>query len=295
MKRLSQVLVAVAIDERDRQVFAHALALARRHDAKLLLLHATSPEVSLNRGATERVDFLRRLRALADAAGVAIRVAVQTGPIHEIILLHARARNVDLIVMGTGTNERRRGFSRWIAERVLRDAPCPTLVVPHTAAIPESLSEAILCAVDFSPASHAAIQEAARLSGRGSRPVTLLHVVDGPKLGEHSIRGWLSSHEYHRGIGTDALKKLRFLIPPSDRGAVMARVAVGNPVREIIETARSLKAQLLVIGAASRTRVGSRLFGKTAQLLRDAECPILAVPVRSAARAEDEGTLLAAA
>ena len=94
MKRVSQVLVAVAIDERDRQVFAHALALARRHDAKLLLLHATSPEVSLNRGATQRVDFLRRLRALADAAGVEIRVAVQTGPIHEIILLHARARKV---------------------------------------------------------------------------------------------------------------------------------------------------------------------------------------------------------
>jgi nucleotide-binding universal stress UspA family protein len=103
------------------------------------------------------VDFLRRLRALADAAGVEIRVAVQTGPIHEIILLHAPARNVDLIVMGTAKNERRRGFSGWIAERVLRDAPCLTLIVPHTSAIPESLSEAILCAVDFSSASHAAM------------------------------------------------------------------------------------------------------------------------------------------
>jgi nucleotide-binding universal stress UspA family protein len=295
LKRLSQVLVAVAIDERDRQVFAHALALARRHDAKLLLLHATSPEVSLNRGATQRVDFLRRLRALADAAGVEIRVAVQTGPIHEIILLHARARNVDLIVMGTAKNERRRGFSGWVAERVLRDAPCPTLIVPPTSAIHESLSEAILCAVDFSPASHAAIQEAVRLSDRGNRPVTLLHVVDGLGLGEHSIRGWLATHECHRGVGTDALKKLRFLIPLPDRGAVMARVAVGDPVREIIETARSLKAQLLVIGATSRTRVGSKLFGKTAQLLRDAECPVLAVPLRTAARAEDEDTLRAAA
>jgi nucleotide-binding universal stress UspA family protein len=134
-----------------------------------------------------------------------------------------------------------------------------------------------------------------RLSDRGNRPVTLLHVVDGPGLGEHSIRGWLGTHEYHRGVGTDALKKLRFLIPPPDRGAVMARVAVGNPVREIIETARSLKAQLIVIGATSRTRVGSKLFGKTAQLLRDAECPILAVPMRTAARAEDEDTLPSAA
>ena len=295
LKRVSQVLCAVAIDERDRQVFAHALTLARRHDAKLLLLHATSPEVSLNRGATERVDFLGRLRALADAAGVEIRVAVQTGPVHEIILLHARARQVDLIVMGTAKDERRRGLSGWIAERVLRNAPCPTLVVPQTSAIPQSVNEAILCAVDFSPASHAAIQEAVRLSDGGNRPVTLLHVVDGPGSSEPSIRGWLATHEYHRGLGTDALKKLRFMIPPPDRGAVLARVAIGSPAHEIIAMARSLKAQFLVIGATSRTRVGSKLFGKTAELLRDAECPILAVPMLATARAEDEGMLPAAA
>jgi nucleotide-binding universal stress UspA family protein len=91
----------VAIDERDRRVFEHPLSLAQRHGAKLLLLHAASPQVSFNRGATERVDFLRRLRALAEAAGVEIRVTVQTGPADEIILLHARAREADLIRFGT--------------------------------------------------------------------------------------------------------------------------------------------------------------------------------------------------
>jgi hypothetical protein len=45
-----------------------------------------------------------------------------------------------------------------------------------------------------------------------------------------------------------------------------------------------VKAQLIVIGAARRTRIGSKLFGKTGQLLRDADRPILAVPVSDAAR-----------
>lgn len=284
VKRLSRVLVAVAIDDRDRHVFAHALALARRHDARLLLLHATSPEMSLNRGATERVEFLRQLRSLADAAGVEIRVAVQTGPVHELILLHARARKVDLIVMGTAPNERRRGLSGWIAERVLRDAPCPTLVVPQTAAVPESPAEGVLCAVDFSPASQAAVREVVRLYAGGNRPVTLLHVVDaaGSSLHVHSAR--LATHEFHRGLGADALTTLQSLIPQEDEGIAVARVTVGRPVPEILRAARDMKAQLIAIGAARRTRIGSRLFGKTGQLLRDATCPILAVPVSDAAK-----------
>ena len=45
-----------------------------------------------------------------------------------------------------------------------------------------------------------------------------------------------------------------------------------------------MKAQLIVIGAVRRTRIGNRLFGKTGQLLRDVRCPILAVPIPTVAR-----------
>jgi nucleotide-binding universal stress UspA family protein len=224
------------------------------------------------------VEFLRQLRSLADAAGVEIRVAVQTGPVHEIIVLHARARQVDLIVMGTAPNERRRGLSGWIAERVLRDAPCPTLVVPQTAAVRDSPSEAVLCAVDFSPASPAAVQEAVRLSAGGNRPVTLLHVVNASRSSLHVQSAGAATHEFHHGLGAYALNKLQSLIPQGHEG-VVARVAVGRPVTEILRAARRMNAQLIVIGAARRTRIGSKLFGKTGQLLRDAKCPILAVPV----------------
>lgn len=289
MKRLSRVLCAIAIDDRDRQVFAHALAFAQRQDAQLLLLHATSPHVSLNRGATERVAFLRQLRSLAETAGIDIRVTVQTGPVDEIILLHARARQVDLIVLGTARDkEVRRGLSGWIAERVLRDAPCPTLVVPQTSEAEPSATQPILCAVDFSPASHAAAQTAAQMSASGRHPVTLLHVVDRGGSGQSSVRRWIGAAEYDRALGADALNKLRFMIPPPQRGAVEARVAIGEPATEILSMADALKPELLVIGAEARTRLGSRLFGKTAQLIRDSACPVLAVPALKAARADDE-------
>jgi len=273
LNRFSNVLCAVAIDERDRLVFEHALALARRHGAKLLLLHATSPQVAFNRGATERVAFLRRLRSLAETAGIDIRVAVQTGPVDEIILLHARARQVDLIVIGTSRTAARRGLSGWIAERVLRDAPCPTLVVPETAKAPTSFPDSVLCAVDFSPASLSAVQEAVRMSNHGNRRVTLLHVVDGSGTVARSKE----------------LDKLRYLIPAPDRAVVLAQVAVGRPVTEILRAVRAINAELLVIGATPRTRVGSRLFGETGQILRDTRCPVLAVPALIAAPAQGDG------
>jgi nucleotide-binding universal stress UspA family protein len=274
-------MCAVAIDDRDRHVFAHALALARRSDAQLLVVHAASPEISFNRGATERVDFLRKLRSQAEGAGVDVRVTVQQGPVTEIILLHARARNADLIVMGTGRKESRRGLSRWIAEQVLRDAPCPTLVIPEASDAP-ALVENILCAVDFSPASQAAVREAVGLA-YGKQPVTLLHVVDGAGSNHHVHSARLATHEFNHGLGADALAKLQALIPQPQHGAAVARVAVGRPVAEILRAARNTKAQLIVIGAARRSAIGSKLFGKTGQLLRDARCPILAVPVAAVA------------
>ena len=94
MKRLSRVLCAVSIDERSLQVLDHALAVARRHGAQVLILHAVSPLISYNHGATARVDLLRRLRLRSEAAGVDVRVEVQQGPTDEIILLHAKARTL---------------------------------------------------------------------------------------------------------------------------------------------------------------------------------------------------------
>jgi nucleotide-binding universal stress UspA family protein len=171
---------------------------------------------------------------------------------------------------------------------VLRDAPCPTLVVPQGSE-PAALDvETILVAVDFAPASQAAIREAVQLSKSSKQAVTLLHVVDagGSLLHVHSAR--LATSEFHRGRGADALAKLRSLIPRGNEGAAVARVAVGRPVTEILRASRDMRAQLIVIGAARRNRIGSRLFGKTGQLLRDAKCPVLAVPVADVANQATE-------
>jgi len=166
---LSRVLCAVDIDEPGRAAFAQALALARAHNAKMNIVCAVPNSQSFNTGATERVGYLLELRAAAEAAGVEVRVDVQHGEPAEIILLHARARQPDLIVLsaghGTGAQGRRIGA---VVEDVLRGAPCPTLVVRRDRESPASPLRNVLCAVDFSPASDAAIERALALATAGN-------------------------------------------------------------------------------------------------------------------------------
>lgn len=285
MKHLKRVLCAVDIDERHRHVFAHALSLARRSDASLLIVHAASPARPFNEGATERVDFLRQLHGAAEAAGVDVRVTVQRGDVAGVILLHAAARHPDLIVIGAGTNGRL-GINL-IAERVVREATCATLVIPHVDDLRPATFERILCAVDLLPPSRFAVEEALRLGKHSDRCVTLFHVLEGPAPDYPSQYPWLAVHEHYRGRAAAALEQLRDLIPTPERGLVLARVAVGNPVDEIVWTARTSKADLLVVGAQARSSIGRRLFGRTGLLLRQASCPVLAVRQRPQARADE--------
>ena len=79
------------------------------------------------------------------------------------------------------------------------------------------------------------------------------------------------------------------------RASVAAHVVSGRPASAIIKAVESTQATLLVIGAAPRTRFGSRLFGKTGQLLRDARCPVLAVPAPAATQTDRRGVMKRAA
>jgi nucleotide-binding universal stress UspA family protein len=285
LKEVKRVLCAVDIDEADRELFVHALAIARRAGASLVILHTASPAKPFNEGATERVEFLRQLRADAEAAGIDVRVDVLRGDVPGIILLHAAVRHSDLIVIGAGQKGTRR--LRSLTERVVREASCQTMVIPRGTLGAAGSFERILCAVDFSPASEAAVNAALRLARQTERQLVLFHVVDGPAPEDRSQYPWLATHEYYRNRAASALEQLQNQIPGRDRGMVLARVSVGNPASEIIRTAHRLRAQLLVIGARPRNRIARRLFGTTPVLLRQATCPLLAVPKHTSARAEE--------
>lgn len=125
-----RILVALSLSDGRDAAFERALTLAKASDAELYLLHAVPANRPFSYRAVERLQRARELRERAEAAGVRALTVEQHGDPAEIIVLHADARPVDLIVMGS---ERRTGWARFrkrsVAKRVLRRTKRPTLVV----------------------------------------------------------------------------------------------------------------------------------------------------------------------
>ena len=134
MAILARILCAIDLEKASERAFDRALNLAIVSQAKLYLLHATPANVPFSRRATERFQYLTGLQERAEAAGVGVVVEEQHGDPAHLIELHANARKVDLVVLGSN---RRRGWRRLrdgsVAERVLRRAAWPVLIVPWDA------------------------------------------------------------------------------------------------------------------------------------------------------------------
>jgi nucleotide-binding universal stress UspA family protein len=266
VRPLSRILCAVNIDDHARTTFAQALAIARARAAKLLLVCAVPPAETFNQRATERVGYLMRLRREAEAAGVDVHTSVQRGDTREVILRHAAARQADLIVIGV-EHGRAQGVA-WgaLAEDVLRSAPCPTLVVPAGATEQASFVR-MLSAVPVEPFSSPSFDAMVPLASPSGAHWALLHVA-----GSQAAAG-------------AAMARLQAMIPNTFTAVAMGRVVVGPVVKEVLKAARAMQADLLVIGARPRHRVGRRLFGVTRQLLTRSACPVLAIPVERVAAA----------
>ncbi len=137
MKPIKTILYPTDFSENAAPAFHLACALARDHGANVLVLHVCPPPLARDAvvmgrqadGCHEELwQRLRRFQAPGLTACVRHRL-VEGEPVAEI-LRAARAWNCDLIVMGT---HGRTGLPRLllgsVAERVLRQAPCPVLTV----------------------------------------------------------------------------------------------------------------------------------------------------------------------
>ena len=182
MTKLSRILCAVDFSEPAQAAFSQALALSRARDAELAVVMAVPMTESLGSRVRTRTTAIAALRHASEAAGVRMSVSVQHGEPVGVILLHANTRHCDLIVLGT---HRRVGFERLrsgsVAEQVTRRAACPVLVVPVSAdRLARQVSDSfarVLCPIDFSEVSTAALDQALGIVGETNGRLTLVHVL----------------------------------------------------------------------------------------------------------------------
>jgi nucleotide-binding universal stress UspA family protein len=210
---------------------------------------------------------------------VKAEVIVDQGEPVAIILERATSRQAGLIVMGTHGLS---GFERFVfgsvTEKVLRKANCPVMTVPpasHTTAkLPYTR---VLCPVDFSDSSLAALQFAFSIAKEADANLTIVHVFDWPPE-DSLLTQRFDVPEYRRLVEEEARGRLESLVTEDVRVwcKPSSKVAYGKPYREILEVAESEGTDLIVMGVRGRNPLDLTVFGSTTnQVVRRASCPVL--------------------
>jgi nucleotide-binding universal stress UspA family protein len=295
MIEITRILCPIDFSEFSRHALDHAVAIARWYNARLTVLYVFSnfsaidmPAVVLDEKG--RQGIMAEMRNFTEHVPSDLRLDLRIGEasdIHREILAQAQATHADLLVIGS---HGRSGFERLllgsVTERVIRKAPCPTMVVPRLA--PDRSPNTpvqfrrILCSVDFSEGSLRALEYAVTLAEEADARLTVLHAIEvPPELREDPLAEGFDVDRVRAEAEARSLHHLRELIPQQARtySTVETAVREGAAYHEILKVAAEQGVDLIVMGIQGRGALDLLLFGSnTARVTRTATCPVLIVP-----------------
>ena len=274
---LKRILVAVNSPTGPDAAFERALAVAKSAGEELYVLHAVPVNQPFSFRGADRLERMADLRKRAEDAGVRVHTVEQHGDAAEIIELHANARGVDLIVMGSEAPASWAHTRSTVAETVLHRTEVPTLVVASDVADGAAAFRNVLVAVDLSPASRDVVTGAIELTTPEAEQLTVMHTVRGLEAADavQSPARW-KVPEFRTHVLDDARRMLEELaseVPA--RLNTRLHVSAGSAARTILEHAADIGADLVVVG---RSR-GFKLLGSTAlRVFRKNDRALLVIP-----------------
>jgi nucleotide-binding universal stress UspA family protein len=298
MVEFKNVLCAIDLSDASGRTLTYAAAVARGYSARLTVLHVapTFDAMQVRAGALgdaidivqpmpreQVLDELRKTLAASKIAADAATLAAVAGEPVATIVDQALSIPADLLVMGT---HGRSGFDRLllgsVTEKVLHKAPCPILTVPPHApkkAENDGTFSRILCPMDFSPSALQAFGFAVDLARQSGGSVIALHAIEW-LADDVSGHARFNVEDLRQHLIDDAHVRLRALIAdqPGGTPSIEDVVVSGKAYREVLKTADTSAADLIVMGAQGRGGMGLTLFGSTTQqVVRGATCPVLTV------------------
>jgi nucleotide-binding universal stress UspA family protein len=300
MVRIKRILCPIDFSEFSRHAFDRSIAIARGRGASVSAIHVApfrpatfSPDIGA-RGVdafmltdAERArlnEDLGRFLAPATVSGVPVTWDVFEAPsVHAEIVAQADRLGADLIVMGThGRSGWQRLLMGSVTEKVLRTARPPVLTVgghERDAAGGDFSFKHIVCAIDFSECSLAALRYAASLAEPAGASVTALYVSEWAPMGYDPLIGPPTDLAGYR-LAAEAVGRehLRQVIAESGCRNIEEVVGSGKPYHEILRVAEEHGADLIVLGMHGRNPLHKMFFGSTAEpVVRRSHCPVLTV------------------
>jgi nucleotide-binding universal stress UspA family protein len=289
---LKRILCPTDFSEGSQHALAFAVALAQWYDAQVTVMHVIeiypvpavlpgnpSPVVGPYVSREAVAADLERFTAALKHNNIPFEIAIEQGTAAQSILETAKRVSAELVVIGT---HGRGGFEHLVlgsvAEKVLRKAKCPVLIVPPgvpSAHVPIRF-ERILCPIDFSPSSRLALTYALSLAQEAQATLTLLHVLEA--VPDEPAAAPFDPVEYHRQREADARTRLREVVPAEARTwcKPLEVVGAGRSYREILRVAAESGSDLIVMGVAGHGVLHRMFFGSTTNhVVRQARCPVL--------------------
>jgi nucleotide-binding universal stress UspA family protein len=307
MVSIKRILCPIDFSEFSRHALMRAVAVAKAHRAAVMALHVVpipppvfvshlevSEPPQLGLAHTAREHLLRALTEFtAPQHSMCVPIdtdVVDAETVHGEILAQAERLRADLIVMGT---HGRTGFQRLllgsVTDKVLRTARQPVLTVGAPAGEQDTTAafKRILCAIDFSECSIAALTYAVSLADGADAHLGAVNVIEWTPIGYDPLGGpAVDLAGYRMAAETTARERLHKVVHDSAPTlAVEEIVTSGKPHHEILRIAAELRSDLIVLGIHGRNPIDRMLFGSTAEpVVRRATCPVLTVRADVAAK-----------
>jgi nucleotide-binding universal stress UspA family protein len=279
---LKNILLATDFSPGSETAVKYAQAIARRHTSRVHAIHVDSPDsYSLLDPDAFSITFdgpEANAKNVSDVlhgllTGLPSQTPLRQGAVWEVISDVVKRNEIDLLVLAS---HGRHGIPRLvlgsIAEDVFRNVSCPVLTVGPDVKPCNSREmkiKKVLLATHFEAGSTAPAH-AALLCNEFGAELTVLHVADENKTASNGRNG------------KDLAQQLTSVVP-EEVGLWRKPVCVlkyGLPSANILEMAKQMRADLIVLGARhpEPARINSHLpWATAARVIAEAECPVLTV------------------
>ncbi len=228
-------------------------------------------------------EFLADHLAVLKQLGVQAHAVVRLGRAEEELVEEATRWPAPVLVIAShGRGGLGRAVLGSIADRVLRTAPCPVLVVRVDGAPLERL-EHVLVPLDGSERAERALPYACALAERASARITLVRVAETYRellLDWHGRPIAATAQEVLRQLEQEALTYLEDIqVRIPCHLAVRIQALSGDPKRELVAVVERERPDLVVLTTRGRGGVTRWLLGSvTERLVTTTRTPLLVVP-----------------
>lgn len=289
MQPITPVVAATDFSPSAGRAVRRAALIAQQLGAEMHLLHVVHP-LDLYPGPDPAADFGLNYEQALQTAGknrldtlaarlhkdfaIPVVAATRIGRAHTEIADYAAAKAAGLVVAGArGENTLLDLLIGSTASRLLRLATCPVLIVKNAKVEPY---QSAIAAVDFSPGSIHAL-ELARAVASGAR-IEVLHVYDI----EHDERMRQAGmdeafiRDRQARILKDAENRLDIELAGLNDGNITRHVMAAYPAAAISDRARTLRADLIVLGRHGKSGMQELLLGSVSKdMASAADCDVL--------------------